>query len=318
MTRREFLLALAGAAVIGPRAAIPQTNPKLYRIGVLGPGAPQFESLNFGPSIIQGFAKHGYTPGRNLEFERRGAEAHPDRLPRLVDELLAAKVDVILTVGYPAALAAKQGTTTIPIVVTEPGGDPIATGLVDSLSRPGRNLTGVSDVAIELTPKRIQLLKETVPGLRRVAMLWNEGDLGMTLRYRDSATAAQVESGDFEQAFASMTRDPPDAILMVSDLLTHLNRRRVIEFAIARRLPSFYEKEFIVRDGGLMSYSPDLDELYDRATSLVDRILKGARPADLPFEQPTRFRFVINLKTAKTIGLAVPNNVVALADEVIE
>jgi len=329
MRRREFLLAFAGAAAIWPRAAIPQTTPRLYRIGVLGPGAPQFESLNFGPSIIRGFAKHGYTPGRNLEFERRGAEAHPDRLPHLVDELLTAKVDVILTVGYPAALAARQGTTTIPIVVTEPGGDPIATGLVDSLSRPGGNLTGVSDVAIELTPKRIQLLKETVPGLRRVAMLWNEGDLGMTLRYRDSAAAAQAlgivvqplgvrESGDFEQAFASMTRDPPDAILMVSDLLTHLNRRRVIEFAIARRLPSFYEKEFIVRDGGLMSYSPDLDELYDRATSLVDRILKGARPADLPFEQPTRFRFVINLKTAKAIGLGVPNNVVALADEVIE
>ena len=268
-------------------------------------------------------------PGRNLEFERRGAEAHPDRLPRLVEELLSTKVDVILTVGYPAALAAKQGTTIIPIVVTEPGGDPVATGLVDSLSRPGGNLTGVSDVAVELTPKRIQLLKEIVPGLRRVAMLWNEGDLGMTLRYRDSAAAAQAlgiivqplgvrEPDDFEQAFASMTRDPPDAILMVSDLLTHLNRRRVHEFAVARRLPSMYEKEFLVRDGGLMSYAPDLDELYDRATSLIDRILKGARPADLPFEQPTRFQFAINLKTAKALGLTVPDKVRVLADEVIE
>ena len=296
---------------------------------MLSPGASQFETSNFGPAIIRGFAKHGYMPGRNFEFERRGAETHIDRLPRLVEELLASKVDVILTVGYPAALAAKQGTTTIPIVVTEPGGDPVATRLVDSLSRPGGNLTGVSDVAIELTPKRMQLLKEVVPGLRRVAMLWNESDLGMTLRYQDSAAAAQTlgivvqplgvrEPGDFERAFASMTRDPPDAILMVSDLLTHLNRRRVNEFAIARRLPSFYEKEFLVRDGGLMSYSPDLDELYDRAASLVDRILKGAKPADLPFEQPTRFQFVINLKTAKTIGLTVPDKVVALADEVIE
>jgi putative ABC transport system substrate-binding protein len=134
---------------------------------------------------MRGFAKHGYMPGRNLEFERRGADAHIDRLPRLVEELLATKVDVILTVGYPAALAAKQGTTTIPIVVTEPGGDPVATGLVDSLSRPGGNLTGVSDVAIELTPKRMQLLRDTVPLLRRVAMLWNANDLGMTVRYRD-------------------------------------------------------------------------------------------------------------------------------------
>jgi putative ABC transport system substrate-binding protein len=262
-------------------------------------------------------------------FERRGAETHTDRLPRLVEELVATKVDVILTVGYPAALAAKQGTTIIPIVVTEAGGDPVATGLVDSLSRPGGNLTGVSDVAVELTPKRMQLLKEIAPELRRVAMLWNESDLGMTFRYRELAAAAQAlgiivqplgvrEPDDFEQAFASMTRDRPDAILMVSDLLTHLNRRRVHEFAVARRLPSMYEKEFLVRDGGLMSYAPDLDELYERATSMVDRILKGAKPADMPFEQPTRFRFVINLKAAKAIGLTVPNNVLSLADEVIE
>jgi ABC-type uncharacterized transport system substrate-binding protein len=329
MRRREFILAFGGATVIWPRAAIPQTTSRLYRVGVLSPGAPQFESSNFGPSIIRGFAKHGYTPGRDLVFERRGAETHTDRLPRLVEELVATKVDVILTVGYPAALAAKQGTTIIPIVVTEAGGDPVATGLVDSLSRPGGNLTGVSDVAVELTPKRMQLLKEIAPELRRVAMLWNESDLGMTFRYRELAAAAQAlgiivqplgvrEPDDFEQAFASMTRDRPDAILMVSDLLTHLNRRRVHEFAVARRLPSMYEKEFLVRDGGLMSYAPDLDELYERATSMVDRILKGAKPADMPFEQPTRFRFVINLKAAKAIGLTVPNNVLSLADEVIE
>jgi ABC-type uncharacterized transport system substrate-binding protein len=176
---------------------------------------------------------------------------------------------------------------------------------------------------------RLQLLKELLPELRRVAMLWNEGDFGMTLRYRDSSTAAQVlginvqslgvrEPADFEQAFAIMARDPPDAILMVSDLLTHSNRRRVIEFSNTHRLPSFYEKEFLVRDGGLMSYSPHLDELYERATSLVDRILKGTKPAELPFEQPTRFRFLINLKTAKAIGLTVPDRVIALADEVIE
>jgi putative tryptophan/tyrosine transport system substrate-binding protein len=322
-------LAFGGATLIWPRAAIAQTTSRLYRVGVLSPGAAQFESSNFGPSIVRGFERHGYALGRNLEFERRGAETHTDRFPRLVEELVAAKVDVILTVGYPAALAAKQGTTVVPIVVTEPGGDPVATGLVDSLSRPGANLTGVSDVAIELTPKRIQLLKEIVPGLRSVAMLWNETDRGMTLRYRDSAAAAEAlgiivqpmgvrDPDDFERAFASMILNPPDAILMVSDLLTHANRRRVHEFAMTRRLPCMYEKEFLVREGGLMTYAPDLDELYGRATGLVDRILKGAKPADLPFEQPTRFRLLINNKTAKALGFTIPQSLLLRADEVIE
>ena len=228
-----------------------------------------------------------------------------------------------------AAVAAKNATTIIPIVATESGGDPVATGLVKSLSRPSGNVTGVSDLAIELAPKRLELIKEMVPTVRTVAMLWNASDLGMTLRYQAAADAARTigarvqplgvrEPDDFEEAFASMVHDRPDAILMVSDALTRLNRRRVYEFAAEHRLPATYERANYVREGGLSSLSPDIDETFDRATSLVDRILKGAKPADLPFEQPTLFHLSINLKTAKALGLTVPPSLLASADEVIE
>jgi putative ABC transport system substrate-binding protein len=209
------------------------------------------------------------------------------------------------------------------------GGDPVATGLVKSFSRPSGNVTGISDMAIELSPKRLELLKDMVPTLHTVAMVFNAGDLGMTLRYQGAADAARTlgarvqplgvrEPDDFDEAFASMVRDPPDALLMVSDDLTFLNRRRVYEFAAEHRLPTTYELANYVRDGGLSSLGPDLDEIYDRATSLIDRILKGANPADLPFEQPTRFHVSINLKTAKSLGVTVPASVIARADEVIE
>jgi len=262
-----------------------------------------------------------------LVFERRGAEAHTDRLPRLVGELVASKVDIIVTLGYPSAVAAKQGTS-VPVVVFG-AGDPVGTGLVASLARPGGNLTGISDVSAEVTPKRMELLKQIAPRLRKVAMLWNADDLGMTLRYRASETGAQAlgisvqalgvrEPNDFDQAFAAMNRDVPDAILMVSDALTILNRKRVFEFAASHRLPAIYEDDRYVRDGGLMSYGPDQSESFARVAALVDRVLKGAKPAELPFEQPTRFRFVLNLKTAKALGLEVPPTLLALADEVVE
>ena len=203
-----------------------------------------------------------------------------------------------MTFSFPAAAAAKNATRTIPIVTTEAGGDPVSLGLVKSLSHPGGNITGVSDMAIELAPKRLELLKDIVPTLRTVAVLFNRSDLGMTLRYQGTADAARrmgvrvqplgvSEPDDFDEAFASMVRDPPGAILMVSDILTFLNRRRVYEFAAEHRLPAAYERANYVHDGGLSAYSPDLDEIYDRATSLIDRILGGEKPADLPFEQPT-------------------------------
>ena len=234
---------------------------------------------------------------------------------------------VIITFGYPAALVAKQKGA-FPTVASG-AGDPVSTGLVDGLARPGGNITGISDVSAELTPKRMELLKQMAPTLKRVAMLWNAADLGMTMRYRASEIGANAlgisvqplgvrEPDDFEQAFSAMDREKPDAILMVTDSLTVLNRKRVFEYAAAHRLPAIYEFDFLVHDGGLMSYGPDFDENFARVAALVDRILKGTKPADLPFEQPTRFKLAINVKTAKALGLEVPTALLATADEVID
>ena len=248
-------------------------------------------------------------------------------LPQLAKDIAANKVDAAVVLGYPAAAAMKD--TGIPTVVAVGAGDPVATGLINSLAHPGGNITGISDNAATLSTKRLGLLKQAVPNVRKVAMLWNKSDLGMTLRYQASADAAKAldvsvqplavgEPDDFEDAFAAMDRNPPDAILMVSDPLMILNRARVFNYAAAHRLPAIYENDPYVRVGGLMSYGADLDESYQRAASLIDRIFKGAKPADLPFEEPTRYLFVINLKAAKSIGLELPPTVVALADEVIE
>jgi putative ABC transport system substrate-binding protein len=329
MQRRTFVAvdgALLGSTA-WPHAAFAQSTPKVYRVGLLGVGPPMADSSPFGAPLVRALARHGYAQGRNLVFERRGAAGRRDRLPWLVEELAASKVDVIVTTSYPAALAAKLGTV-LPVVVVL-AGDPVGTGLVENLARPGGHVTGISDVSAELTPKRMELLKQMAPGLRRIAMLWNATDLGMTMRYRASETGARAlglevlplgvrEPDDFAQAFAAMERDKPDAILMVSDVLTMLNRKLVFEFALAHRLPAIYEFDFVVREGGLMSYAPDLDETFGRAAALVDRILKGAKPADLPFEQPTRFKLVINLKTAKALGIEVPTALLATADEVVE
>jgi putative ABC transport system substrate-binding protein len=208
-------------------------------------------------------------------------------------------------------------------------GDPVATGLVDSLARPGGHMTGIADMAEELAPKRLQLLKAIAPALRRVAMLWNAGDPGMTRRYQVSEAAAgqigiEVEPlpvrsiEDFEPALTAMKKKMPDAMFVVDDRLTAVNRKVIFEFALANRLPAMYELDFLVRTGGLISYGPDLDESLDRAAALIDRILKGDKPQALPFERPTRFRLAINLKAAKAIGLAVPPSLLAQADEIVE
>jgi putative tryptophan/tyrosine transport system substrate-binding protein len=327
ITRRVCLTLLGGAAVTGPWAVLAQPPATLTRLGVLSGGAPVADASPVGAALLRGLAQHGYTLGRNVALERRGAEGHSDRLPQLVHDLEASQVEALITIGYPPALAAKEGTR-LPVVAIN-AGDPVSTGLVESLARPGGHLTGISDVSADLTPKRMELLTQLAPGLRRVAMLWNAADLGMTLRYQASETGAQAlglsvqplgvrEPDDFEQAFAAMQRERPDAILMVTDTLTLLNRQRVFAFAAAQQLPAIYEFDYLVRDGGLMSYGPDLDESFSRVAALVDRILKGAKPADLPFEQPTRFRLVINLKTAQAMGLPVPALLLFQADEVLK
>jgi putative tryptophan/tyrosine transport system substrate-binding protein len=325
MKRRDFAALLGGTAAAWPLRALAQTPAKVYRVGLLNPGG--LDAGPFEAALIRGLARHGYVPNQNLILERRGAGGHPDRLPQLVLELAASKVEAIIALGYLPVLAAKEGTT-LPVVAFS-AGDPVATGLATSLARPGGHLTGISDVSAEVTPKRLELLKQFAPNLHRVAMLWNADDLAMTLRYKAAEEGARVlgiavqplgvrEPADFDQAFEAMSREMPDAILMVSDPLTNLNRKRVFEFVEAHRLPGIYEYDFIVRDGGLMSYGLDLDESFDRVGALVDRILKGAAPADLPFEEPTRFRIALNLKAAKSIGFEVPASLLDRADEVIE
>jgi putative ABC transport system substrate-binding protein len=327
MRRRDFIQFLGGAMIVAPCGAAAQTAPKTYRLATLNPRSPINADSPFGAILVRELAQRGYRLGQNLVFDARGAEGQVALLPQLARELAASKVDAVVASNYPTAVALKS--TGIPTVVVAGAGDPVATGLIDSLARPGGNITGISDDATTLTTKRLGLLKGAVPNLRKVAMLWNKNDLAMTLRYEASAKAAVVlgvtvqplgvgEPNDFDEAFAVMNRQPPDAILMVSDTLVVLNRVRVFEYAAARRIPAIYENDSYVRDGGLMSYGGDLNESYARAASLVERIFKGARPADLPFEQPTRYLFVINLKTAKSIRLELPATLLALADEVIE
>jgi putative tryptophan/tyrosine transport system substrate-binding protein len=327
MKRRDFI-ALFGTAVIAPGMAIAQTPGRVYRVALVSAGGVVPETAPYAKLLLGGLAKLGYTPGQNLAFEGpHGAAGQPVQLPHLMEELKAAKVDAIVVIGYPTAVAAKAAG--LPTVVALGAGDPVATGLVVNLARPEGNITGISDVATTLSTKRLGLLKELLPKLHRVAMLWNKDDLGMSLRYDASAKAAAAmgveveavgvrEPDDFNEAFAVMDREPPDAILMVSDSLTVLNRKRVFDYAALHRLPAIYEYDPLVREGGLMSYGPDLRESFDRAASMLDRIFKGAKPGDLPFEQPTRYLFVLNLKTAKSIGLEIPPTVLALADDVVE
>jgi putative ABC transport system substrate-binding protein len=308
------------------RGAFAQTAVKVRRVGLLSSGAPFTDTNPIVIGLTAGFSKRGYVVGSSLVFERRAADAHPDRLPRLVDDL-KSETELIITNSYAAARVVKDRSNVPVVAIT--GADPVATGLIDGLARPGGNITGVGEVAAELSAKRLEVLKDTFPNLRKIAMLWNADDLGMTLRYRSAETAARTlgfevqplgvrEPEDFAAAFASMARDPPDAILMVTDALMALNRKRVFEFAAQQKLPAIYEYDFLVRDGGLMSYGPDMREVYDRAADLADRILKGARPADLPFEQPTHFRLVINKKTLESLGLTIPEAMLMRADEVVD
>jgi putative ABC transport system substrate-binding protein len=327
MKRREFITLLSAAAVAPPRAALGQTSARVYHVGTVSPGPPRDEKSPTGATLLRVLAERGYVVGKNLTFSAHSARGQVSEIPRVIDQMKAAGVDVIVTVGYPTALAAK--VSGIPVVIASGGGDPIATGLVESLAHPGGTVTGISDDAATISTKRLSLLKQLLPDMRRVAMLWNRDDLGMTLRYGASAKAAQVlgvgvqelgvrEPNDFNGVFEAMDREPPDAILMVSDVLTVLNRKRVIDYAAAKRIPAIYEEDQFVRDGGLMSYGADAKESFERAADLVIRIFSGARPADIPFERPTRYPFVVNLKTAKSIGLEMPPTLVALADDVIE
>ena len=327
MKRREFMAMVGGAALLFPRPAFTQTAGRTYHFGTLHPVAPMTEVSPFGKVMLKVLAQHGYILGQNLTYDARSSMGDNAKIPGVLQELKAGGADAILVVGFPGALAAKS--IGVPTIGANGLGDPVETKLIDSLAHPGGNITGISDVATTLTTKRLSLLKQLSPKMQKVAMLWNKDDLGMTLRYQASAQVAQSigisvqavgvrEPDDFNEAFNVMNSDMPDAILMVADALTNLNRKRVFEFAAAKKLPAIYEYDFIVRDGGLMSYGPDLKESFERATALVARVFEGTKPADLPFEQPTLYPFAINLKTAKSTGIEIPPTLLALADEVIE
>ena len=272
----------------------------------------------------EGLQALGYIEGTNITFISRWAEAKRDRMPRLAEEIVRSNVDLIVTLGSPPSEAAKAATSTVPIVMAA-AGDAVSIGLVTSLARPGGNLTGITD----LSAKRLELLKEAIPTASRIAILWNADDRAMTLRYQEIERAANLlrvtvqalgvrEPEDFDGAFAAMVRTRPDALLLVADALTNLNRGRVLEFAAAHRIPAIYELDFLVRDGGLMSYGLKLDDTFRRAAFYVDRILKGAKPRDIPVERPTRYYLFVNLKTAKTLGLTIPPSILLRADHVIE
>jgi putative ABC transport system substrate-binding protein len=325
MRRRDFLYGLGCISLLAPCPAAAQDG-KTYRLGTLTPIAPITAASPGGKILVKVLGERGFKLGQNLTLDARSAAGDVMKLPSLAAELKAS-VDVVVIMGYPTAMAAKAAG--IPTVAASGIGDPVESRLIDSLAHPGGNITGISDVAATLSAKRLALLKEMSPKLKKVAMLWNKDDLGMTLRYQASAKAAQTlgltvqalgvrEPDDFDEAFSLISGDLPDGILMVADSLTILNRKRVFDFAALRKLPAIYENGDLARDGGLMSYGPDLLESFERAAALVARIFNGASPGELPFEQPTRYPLVLNLKTARAAGFEIPPTLLALADEVIE
>ena len=327
ISRRVFISMMAGGLLAASLAAEAQPVSKVWRIGYLANGA---RTPDGGPpaALRQALLELGYVEGKTVTYAGRWAEAKRNRLPGLVAELVDLRVDLIVTLGGPAAEAAKEATSTIPIVIASTG-DAVGIGLIASLARPGGNITGITDQATELSAKRLELLKEAVPKASRIAVLWNADDRAMTLRYREIERAARIlrvavqplgvrEPDDFDVAFSAMTRDRPDALFLVTDALTTLNRKRILDFAAVHRIPAMYEFGFLVRDGGLMSYGADFDDIWRRAAVYVDRILKGAKPGELPVEQPTRYYLLLNVKTAKTLGLTIPPSLLLRADELIQ
>ena len=327
MNRRELITLLGGAAVAWPVGAGAQQAGKIRIIGILSAGSfnPTVLSVTVLPDALRAL---GWIEGKNIVFERRYAENRVERLPELAAELVRLNVDVIVGIGTLAPLAAKRATTTIPIVMTA-AGDPLGSGLVASLARPGGNVTGMSLMAPDLGGKRLELLKELLPRLARVAVLWNAANPYAAIVFKETQAAGrtlgiEVQSlevrspNDFDGAFEAARKQRPNALITVEDPLTFNYQKRIADFAVANQLPSLHGlREFVVA-GGLMSYGANAADLFRRAASYVDKILKGAKPADLPVQQPTTFELVINAKTAKALGLEIPPTLLARADEVIE
>jgi putative ABC transport system substrate-binding protein len=329
MDRRTFLAGTGAVLLAAPFAAEAQQAAKIARIGWLAGNLTASPHLR--EAFRQGLRDLGYVEGRNVVIEYRDAEGKLERLPALATELVALNVDVIMVGGTRAALAAKQATKTVPIVFAS-AVDPVMDGLVASLARPGGNVTGLSALAPELVGKRLELLKQVVTGVSRVTVLWEPGSLGERTE-RDILKEAEVAARalgvrlqlveargpeDFDRAFSDMTRARAGALIALGGTMFLIERRRLVDLAAKNRLPAMYPLREFVDAGGLMSYGPNNVDLFRRAATYVDKILKGAKPGDLSVEQPTKFELVINLKTAKDLGLTIPQSVLARADEVIQ
>jgi len=329
MDRRRFIGTIASGLLAAPLAAEAQQTTKVARIGYLGRDIVPAPHLP--EAFLQGLRDLGYVEGRSVVVEYRDAEGKSERLPALAAELVALKVDVIVAASIQPALAARQATRTLPIVFATIG-DPVSSGLVASLARPGGNVTGLSSLTPELVGKSLELLKQAVPGVSRVAVLWQPGFLGERAE-RDSLARAEVAAqalgvrpqfvearnpADFERAFSEMSRARAGGVTVLASSMFLGERRRLVDLAAKNQLPAEYPLREFVDVGGLMSYGANVADLYRRAAAYVDRILKGAKPGDLAIEQPTKFELVINLKTAKALGLAIPQSILLRADEVIQ
>jgi len=321
--RREFIGLLGGAAAWPLTARAQQAVGKIVTIGVLAiePWPPI-------DTFRQALNNIGYIEGKNVRFEYRYAKGHNERLPELANDLVGLNVDVIVTWGTDAVLAAKQATTTIPIVMGAVG-DPLGIGIVTNLAHPGGNVTGSSSRAAELESKRLELLKEAVPGLSRAAILFNPTNHYMPLALQSAREGAQAmhvslavyevhDTTTLDAAFVTLTKDRPDALMVPTDTFLVSQRSRIAQFAIENKLPSVYTFREYIEAGGLIAYTPNYHDLFRRAASYVDKILKGAKPGELPIAQPTKFELVINLTTAKALGLAIPRVLLAGADQLIE
>ena len=327
-TRRAFLLAAATWPALAWAGAVRAQAPaKVRRIGLLSPYSPSDTAL-WHQAFRLGLRDLGWVEGKNISIEYRYAEGRSDRLPELAADLVRLKVDVIVASVTSDALAAQKATRAIPIVMAV-AGDPVASGLVESLAQPGGNITGLSQMNVELVGKRLELLKEMVPKLSRVAVLWNPQNAASTLNWKEIQLPArqlgiqlnslEVRSpDDFDKAFEDATRARAGALVILADPVTGTNQKRIVDFAAKSRLPSISQFSAFADAGGLATYGPDRADLYRRAATYVDKILKGAKPGDLPIQQPTKFELVINLKTAKALGLTVPQSLLQRANEVIE
>ena len=321
MRRREFISALGGAVVIWP---LPVRAQKSFKIGLLNSGADSF----FVRPFVEKLGELGYLEGKNIVIERKFAEGSPKRLTEFAADLVRQQVDVIVTIGTPAGFAAKEATSTIPIVFGAMS-DPVGVGLVASLARPGGNATGNSLMSPELSAKRLEILRALTPKLAQFAILWDSSNPGMAQRVRETEIAADQSHvllrtvgprtlEELEAAFVELLEKRPDALLVTTEAFTRQHRARIIEFAKRNKIPAMFEDSSYVEAGGLMSYGPDYEEVFRTAAVLVSKIFRGAKPADLPIEQPTKFQLFINLQTARALGIEIPSNLLVMAERVIE